>query len=536
MIRNKDPLLTYASVYCLLVNRTQFLREQHYQAHLQTVSVTRATLCEIIASRVFRRFDEDNPGQAGLLLLANILIAGFEPFQNAPESIARTLPNALQWPVQKRGGYERKITALEVAIISESKTLLSSSACQKVVDAVYHGRIIYTPLSFVDIIPDHYKHHPISLYNPRKAPILNHYRLIVPRLRKMIEICQFALLLLLYGLAMVYRDGINITGYEATFCAYASGWLLEEFAAIIEHGWYVHTQNVWSFLDLAFFGIYSIYLALRTYAAAVGDADVAASALDVLCVVAPVLLPRLAFNVMPDNMLFISLRAMMRDFSVLTLLATWCFAGFFLSMKWLIDTRSDRVVDSPGSATITKWMLWIWFGLDGTGFERSVDFHVILGPALMIAFAFLGNTLFLTVLVSMLTNTFAKIVDNATAEVHFRRAVLTFEGVKSDAIFAYRPPLNILALVILLPLKSLLSPRWFHKVNIAAARFFNAPLLLAIALYERHQLWRAPKHDANRSYKRSSLFRWTFSGFSPHGDIQAVFDTEPPKTVFEDSL
>lgn len=536
MIRNNDPLLTYASVYCLLVNRTQFLREQHYQAHLQTVSVTRATLCEIIASRVFRRFDEDNPGQVGLLLLANILIAGFEPFQNAPESIARTLPNALQWPVQKRGGYERKITALEVAIISESKTLLSSSACQKVVDAVYHGRIIYTPLSFVDIIPDHYKHHPISLYNPRKAPILNHYRLIVPRLRKMIEICQFALLLLLYGLAMVYRDGINITGYEATFCAYASGWLLEEFAAIIEHGWYVHTQNVWSFLDLAFFVIYSIYLALRTYAAAVGDADVAASALDVLCVVAPVLLPRLAFSVMPDNMLFISLRAMMRDFSVLTLLATWCFAGFFLSMKWLIDTRSDHVVDSAGSATITKWMLWIWFGLDGTGFERSVDFHVILGPALMIAIAFLGNTLFLTVLVSMLTNTFAKIVDNATAEVHFRRAVLTFEGVKSDAIFAYRPPLNILALVILLPLKSLLSPRWFHKVNIAAARFLNAPLLLAIALYERHQLWRAPKHDANRSYKRSSLFRWTFSGFSPHGDIQAVFDTEPPKTVFEDSL
>jgi hypothetical protein len=485
---------------------------------------------------VLRRFDEDNPGLAGLLLLANILVAGFEPFQNAPETIARTRPNAMQWPVQKRGGYERKITALEVAIISESKTLLSSSACQKVVDAVYRGQIIYTPLSFVDIIPDHYKHHPISLYNPRKAPILNHRRLIVPRLRNIIEICQFAVLLLFYGLTMVYRNGTIITSYETIFCAYATGWLLEEFAAIIEHGWYVHTQNVWSFLDIAFFGIYSIYFMLRTYAAVVENADLATSALDILCVAAPVLLPRLAFNLMPDNMLFISLRAMMRDFSVLTLLATWCVAGFFLSMKWLIGTRSDHVIDSPGSATISKWMLWIWFGLDGTGFERSVDFHVLLGPALMIAFAFLGNTLFLTVLVSMLTNTFAKIMENATAEVHFRRAVLTFEGVKSDAIFAYRPPLNILALVILLPLKFVLSPRWFHKVNVGAARLFNAPMLLAIGLYERHQLWQAPKNEINQSYKRTSLFQWTFSGFSPHGDIQAVFDIEPPKNVSTDSL
>lgn len=407
--------LTATPVYCLLVNRTQFLREQRYQGHLQTVSITRAALCEILASRVLRRFDEDNPGRVGLLLLANILVAGFEPFQNAPEEVTRRNPSALQWPVQKRGGYERKITALEVAIISESKAFLSSSACQKVVDAVYRGQVVYTPLSFVDIIPDHYKHKPISLYSPWKAPILNHYRLIVPRLRNIIEVCQFAVLLVFYGLTMIYRDETKVTIYEMVFCAYASGWILEECAAIIEHGWYVHTQNIWSFLDIAFFLLYSIYFTLRMYAAVVGDANLAANALDILSVAAPVLLPRLAFNLMPDNLLFISLRAMMRDFTVLTLLATWCFAGFFLSMKWLHGTSPDHGPDSPSSATISKWMLWIWFGLDGTGFERSVDFHILLGPALMIAFAFLGNTLFLTILVSMLTNTFAKIVENATA-------------------------------------------------------------------------------------------------------------------------
>ena len=533
----------------------QFLHEQSYQGHLQTVSITRATLCElgtnpfervfvsanadwanIVATRILRRFDEDNSGLQGLLLLANILVAGFEPFQNAPAEVLRQNPNAPQWPVQKRGGYERKLPALEVAIISESKVLLSSSTCQKVVDAVYRGQIVYTPLSFVDILPDHYKHSPISLYDPRKAPLLNQYRLIVPRLRGMIEVCQFAVLLALYVLAMVRRQGLTITPYEIIFGAYASGWILEEFAAIIEHGWKVHTQNLWSFLDITFFVIYGAYLTMRMYAFASGRDYLAEDALNILAIAAPVLLPRLAFNLMPDNMLFISLRAMMRDFTVLTLLAIWCFAGFFLSMKWLLDGSSENhTKDTPDSATISKWMLWIWFGLDGTGIERSVDFHLVLGPSLMIAFAFLGNTLFLTILVSMLTNTFSKIVADATAEIQFRRAVQTFEGVKSDAIFAYRPPFNILALLILLPLKLILSPRWFHSVNVAMARTLNAPILLLIGIYERHQLWRAPSDRPLGPSKRSRLFPWTFSGFYPHGDIQAVFETDPPETSLDDN-
>jgi hypothetical protein len=100
----------------------------------------------------------------------------------------------------------------------------------------------------------------------------------------------------------------------------------------------------------------------------------------------------------------------------------------------------------------------------------------------MVAFAFLGNTLFLTILVSMLSTTFSTsmeffflkqtsdsqlpVVANVTAEIQFRRAVLTLEGVKSDAIFAYQPPFNLLALMILLPLKFILSPRWFQYVRL----------------------------------------------------------------------
>lgn len=142
----------------------------------------------------------------------------------------------------------------------------------------------------------------------------------------------------------------------------------------------------------------------------------------------------------------------------------------------------------------------------------------------MVAFAFLGNTLFLTILVSMLSTTFSTIVSNATAEIQFRRAVLTLEGVKSDAIFAYQPPFNILALFILTPLTYVLTPRWFHKVNVAAVRTLNAPLLLLIGVIERRTLWAGSRREYEaghlpRSRSRPSL--WDFSrGFSVHGDIQ----------------
>lgn len=40
----------------------------------------------------------------------------------------------------------------------------------------------------------------------------------------------------------------------------------------------------------------------------------------------------------------------------------------------------------------------------------------------------------------------------------------TVNSVKADSLFSYQPPVNLLALLILLPASYVLSPRWFHKV------------------------------------------------------------------------
>jgi hypothetical protein len=514
-------------IYCLMCNRLQFLREQVNQAYDQSVNYTRAQLCEIIAMKLLRRFDEDHEGPRGLLKLANVLVAGFEPFQGAPIAITRVYSQTGHWSAQRRAGYERKLPALELAIISECKLFLATPACQKVIDAIYQGRIVYTPSSFLDILPDHFKHKPITLYDPREAPLLDQYRLVVPRTRNMIEVGQFIILLTLYVLVMRNRNDYFFDGWEVAFTIFAFGWVLEQFATILEHGWTVYTQNLWSFLDVMFAFIYSIYLVMRLRGVATDNPEMGRQALDILAMGAPILIPRLAFNFMSENMLFLSLRAMMANFTMLTFLAVWCFGGFLLSMMWLSSSSHPPI-------TISKWMLWIWFGLDGTGIQRSVDFHWLLGPCLMVTFAFLGNTLFITILVSMLSNTFSSIAANAGAEIQFRRAVLTFEGVKSDAIFLYLPPCNILALFLMLPLKFILTPRWFHKCNVAVVRVLNAPLLLLIGWYERRSLWVPRKHLGHRIAAQKSLFSWDLSQFSVHADVTSVFDSDPPQDVIDD--
>ncbi|CCC06219.1 hypothetical protein SMACR_00436 [Sordaria macrospora] len=524
-------------VYCLLVNRAQFLNEQSHLNNRQNVNYTRAMLCELIATRILRRYNEHYEGPEGLLVLAQILIAGFEPFQNAPPEIRQEVHAPTAW--------HKTLPALEVAILSEAKIFLSSTSCQKIVDAIYEGRVIYSPSSFLDLIPDRYKQKPISLYDPRDAPLLNQYRLIVPRTRNILEIIQFIILLALYLAFMSEREAGRVTTLEVCFTVYAFGWVLDQFATILEHGWHVYTQNLWSFLDVTFASIYWVYLILRVYGWQTHDQELGQQALDVLAMGAPVLIPRLAFNLLSDNILFLSLRSMMADFSLLTVLAGWCFFGFLLSLVWLGNHQFSWV-------TISKWMIYIWFGLDGSGIHHSIDFHKYLGPALMVMFAFLGNTLFLTILVSMLSNTFSTIVSNATAEIQFRHAVLTLEGVKGDAIFAYQPPFNILAVFVLIPLKWFVTPRWFHKIHVASVRFLNLPLLLVIALVERRVLppitspaeTPAERPSVNscssstsssnpRRTKGKGVRFWNKWRITVHSDIETVFEVPPPDSVLE---
>ena len=75
----------------------------------------------------------------------------------------------------------------------------------------------------------------------------------------------------------------------------------------------------------------------------------------------------------------------------------------------------------------------------------------------MLVFAIFSQILLLTVLVSILTNTFSLIQFNVADEAMYQRAVSTLDMVKGDALMEFLIPFNLIALPLLLPASYLLD-------------------------------------------------------------------------------
>ncbi|KAG0150562.1 hypothetical protein CROQUDRAFT_72833 [Cronartium quercuum f. sp. fusiforme G11] len=508
-----------AIVFALLVNRVQFITDSTHALTLHSVNATRASLCEILATNVLRRVHESDlmketnyvansqnrvtpltvtqkltpeEEENCLLKSANVLATAFAMFQGAPAEVIKNME--ADWGAKDaKKILSSQCNALEMAIVSEAKQFIRSPACQRVIEAIWTGKIVYSSTAIFDILSDRYKRRPVSLYNPRNAPLLNHYRLGVPRNRAALEYFHYGILIASYVATMQTRELNRMNGYEIWFNIFTLGFALDKLGSILEHGWRVFIANLWNGFDAAFILSFLVYLGLRTAGLFyVAHYDVKSYWLNeqshqILSCLAIIVFPRLAFITLSDNILILSLRSMLSDFVFLMLLGAWCFLGFLYSLYMLQQSLTEAgSIEKYSLGQIAKWMVYIFFGLDSTGISIAHEFHRVLGPAIFIIYACLSNTLLVTVLVSILSKIFSDISNDAIAETLYRKAVLTFEGVKSDAIFSFQPPFNMPALLILIILKPFLTPRKFHTVVVFLCRSFGCPVLLAISFFERY--------------------------------------------------
>ncbi|KAI9063882.1 hypothetical protein FKP32DRAFT_1571075 [Trametes sanguinea] len=494
-------------VFCLLLNRVYFVRDRHLTT--AALSKTRADLCEILAIRALREHADN------MLELALALTTSWPVYSGAPNALLERAREENDDDLEERVG-----NAVEMAILSQAKRFIKSSPCQKVIDGIWSGKIVYQADSSRSILSDTYKRNPIHFYDPHKAPLLDHYRLKVPAIRSVLEYMNFLILFVLFVFALEYSELNRINVAEAIFMIYALGFTLEKVAAMQEHGIKVYFKGTWNGFDLAFVTLYCSYAVMRL----VGVYDHQRWAREMgnncLALIAVLMFPRLAFVTFKNNVMVLSLRAMIVQFVVLMGIAAFCFGGFLYAL-WTLGK------DHAHARTIAWWMLDLWFGLDASGFENATKFHHVFGPFLMITYACLSNTLLLTVLVSILSHTFSTINDDAAAEAMFRRAVSTIEGVKADSLFSYQPPINLVALCIMLPASYVLTPRWLTSF----------PILLAIAWYERqakrtgsYTFYETVSAAAEKIFdtlprhlKRLTLFEGLTG---PDADIDAIFELE----------
>ena len=117
-------------IYCLLINRQQFLNEAEANLAFCGVTTTRADLCELLALKLLSAFGTSS----GNLELLHVLTASFNPFMGATEEmfvedegvVGEELEGIKEW------GKANAANALELAIFSKAKRFVKSPLVQQV--------------------------------------------------------------------------------------------------------------------------------------------------------------------------------------------------------------------------------------------------------------------------------------------------------------------------------------------------------------------------------------------------------------------
>ncbi|KAH7342007.1 hypothetical protein B0J17DRAFT_746132 [Rhizoctonia solani] len=521
-------LKNYSIVYACLVVRTHFINSASQDLAFAPLKLTRADACELLALKLLRRFtgNSDNP-----IDLFSVLTVSWDPLQGCPDSCLGDIREIAGEDVE----HGERMSALEIAISSEAKRFIASPLVQTCITDIYSGRVVFSsPATRGSILADNYKQRHVQVYDVHYTPWLDHYRLRVPRYRNIMEFVDFGVLLFLFVLCLHNKNFSYMNWTEIVFIIFAFGFLLDELTAALEHGWDVYIQNMWNGFDLAFAAIFIGFLGCRCRALVMQDFWWNDLAFDILACGACILFPRLAFFLIKNNLIILALQGMIAEFFVFIMLAAVCFSGLLFTL-WTL---------SRGSATwnlskIAWLMTQIWFGNTFLSFTVAESFHPVFGPILMVVFAALSNTLLVTIMISILSNTFARINEHASEEYLYQFAISTIEGVKSDALFSYQPPFNILALLFLYPLSTCLSARHLHTVNVLLIRITSFPQLIVIGVYERYfapgsrfiTTTKVTGSSMLDSLSRQFRFVEAFMGSSRDDVMDAIFDIDVPVNV-----
>ncbi|ERF68275.1 hypothetical protein EPUS_02731 [Endocarpon pusillum Z07020] len=494
-----------ATEYALMANCLQFNKEISLNPGNSGASKTRALVCELLAIKLLREYSTRE--------LIDALSYDFDPLQGQshPENntnmsrVERTAKHNAWSPPRPA-----RISCLEIAIRAQAKRFLAHPLVVQQLEAIWAGSIVFHAIAdtlhrpgkgmreqTADALDQ--RHQPksfskssniarrsVTLYDPRDASLFKLSRLRVPRYRYFLSTGSYAILLGLF-LAVLAQRSLEITSLEIVFWFWCAGYILDEIVGFNEQGFSLYWASFWNTFDLGILLLLIGHLCLRLYGIIMPDTrkhSVSNLAYDVLAADAVLLFPRL-FSVLDHyryfSQLLIAFRMMASDLMAVFVLILISCSGFFAALTL---SFGDDTIDSPASVAYALFQMLM--GFTPAAWDRWDNYNV-LGKTILTLFLFICHFLVVTILITVLTNSFMAIVQNANEEHQFVFAVNTISMVKSDALFSYIAPTNIIAWFIT-PLRYFVPFRRFVKINRTLIKITHFPILFSIFLYEKIML------------------------------------------------
>ena len=463
------------------------------------------------------------------LTYVDALSYDFDPLQGLALSGSGNVTPGPNWDTTSKAKPQAqqraaRISALEVAIRAQSKRFLAHPLVVQQLEAIWAGTIVFhsaadslhrsptkaTPnqnrgygthggvrpvlhASPNELQPAKQRDHrqptvftvrrSVTLYDPRDASLFKLSRLRVPRYRQFLSTCSLAALLGLY-LAVLIERSLSITPLEVVFWFWSAGFMLDEVVGFNEQGFSLYILSFWNTFDVGILLLLVCYYCLRLYGILMPDVRkhaMADMAYDVLAADAVLLFPRL-FSVLDHyryfSQLLIAFRMMAEDLIAVFILIVISCSGFFVAFT--LSFGDPDTYDAPGVAYA---LFQILMGFTPAAWSSWPHYN-LLGKVILTIFLFICHFLIVTILITVLTNSFMAIVQNANEEHQFVFAVNTISMVKSDALFSYVAPTNIIAW-LLAPLRYVVPFREFVRINRTVIKATHFLILFLIYTYER---------------------------------------------------
>ena len=259
--------------------------------------------------------------------------------------------------------------------------------------------------------------------------------------------------------------------------------MLDELVGFTEQGFSLYIMSFWNAFDLGILSLFVCFYGLRLYGILMPASrkhDIADMAYDALAANAVLLFPRL-FSALDHyryfSQLLVAFRMMAMDLVAVFILIIITCSGFFVAFTLSFGTPEYN------GAQVAYALFQLLMGFTPAAWEIWETYN-LLGKAILTLFLIIAHFLIIVILITVLTNSFMAIVQNANEEHQFVFAVNTISMVKSDALFSYVAPTNVIAW-ILAPLRFMLPFRQFIRINRTIIKATHFPILFSIFLWER---------------------------------------------------
>ena len=154
-------------------------------------------------------------------------------------------------------------------------------------------------------------------------------------------------------------------------------------------------------------------------------------------------------------------------------------------MVGFLTTFTLLARDSFTLAEMSWILIKVFFGSSYLGFDIMSDINPKLGPPLMLIFVCMTNILLITSLISILSDSFSKVIAHAREEYLFVYSVYVLEASTSNRLTHFYPPLNLIPLILIRPLRLCLPASHLRRTRILLLKITHAPIVGCIWLFER---------------------------------------------------